>query len=198
MKFKFLFFFLIITSFIFNYGCSYISSTVNYNDPLTAEEHNNLGVAYEMENKYKLAIREYKAALKKDPTLVTPLVNIGNIYFKQEKYNKAKKHYIKAIKKDDRNVAAANNLGNLFLKTGKDCKTGINYLSQTLFLSEIKPAYALDTLAMLNVKCGNIEKAIELLIQACNNSNETESVRSEINSHLLELGEGRCSEANDS
>lgn len=198
MKFKSLLVLLILASIVFNYGCSYISSTINYDDPLTAKEHNNLGVAYEKENKYKLALREYKAALKKDQTLVTPLVNIGNIYFKQEKYKNAKKYYIKAIKKDERNVAAANNLGNLFLKTGKDYKTGINHLTQTLSLSEIKSAHALDTLAMLHAKSGNIEKAIEILFQACKNSKDTEDVRSEINSHLLELGKHQCVESSDS
>ena len=55
-----------------NFSCSYISGAINYEDPLTAEEHNNLGVAYEKEEKYKLAKKEYKKAAKKDPALVTP------------------------------------------------------------------------------------------------------------------------------
>jgi hypothetical protein len=45
-------------------GCSHL---VVLHDPLTAAEHNDLGVAYEQRQKTELAEREYQNALRKDP-----------------------------------------------------------------------------------------------------------------------------------
>jgi len=65
MKIKTAFVLLLTVSITLNFSCSYISGALKYEDPLTAEEHNNLGVAYEKEEKYKLAVNEYKKAAKK-------------------------------------------------------------------------------------------------------------------------------------
>lgn len=176
---------------IVNFSCSYIKGQSDFEDPLTAEEHNNLGVAYEKEEKYKLAIKEYKKAAEIDEELVTPLVNIGNVYFKQEKYKNAEKYYLKALNKDEKNVLAANNLGNVYLKTGKDYEKGIEYLIRSLPPPEIAPAYALDTLAMLYSNSGSGEKALELLSLACKRADD-EELRAEISSHLIELGGKSC------
>ena len=179
-------------SAILNYGCSYISGKMNYEDPLTAKEHNNLGVAYESEKKYKLAIKEYKKAFEMDESLVTPLVNLGNVYYKQGKFKKAKKYYSKALGKDSKNIEAANNLGNVYLRLGKEYEKGIDYLIAALPPPEIAPAYALDTLAMLYSANGSKEKATELLYLACKRVKKDEDLRSQIDNHLNELGQKGC------
>jgi len=193
MKIKTAFLLLLTLCITLNFSCSYISGALNYEDPLTAEEHNNLGVAYEKEEKYKLAVSEYKKAAKKDGKLVTPLINIGNVYFKQGKFKKAGKYYRKALDKDENSVLAANNLGNVYLETGKDYERGIEILIITLPPPEIAPAYALDTLAMLYAGSGSEEKAVELLHLACNRVEGNEDIKSEINKHLAELGKQSCS-----
>jgi len=193
MKIKSITVFLLILSFSLNISCAHISAVLNYEDPLTAEEHNNLGVAYEKEEKYKLAVKEYKLASKKDEALVTPLINIGNVYFKQGKFKNAEEYYLKALKKDDNNVLAANNLGNVYLETGKDYDKGIEILINTLPPPEIAPAYALDTLAMLYAQSGSDEKAVELLLIACTRAEGDEEIKSEISLHLKEMGEFECS-----
>jgi len=193
MKIKTAFVLLLTVSITLNLSCSYISGALNYEDPLTAEEHNNLGVAYEKEEKYKLAVNEYKKAAKKDAQLVTPLINIGNVYFKQGKFNKAEKYYWKALDKDENSVLAANNLGNVYLETGKNHEIGIEILINTLPPPEIAPAYALDTLAMLYAGSGSEEKAVELLYLACSRIEGNEDIKSGINKHLEELGEKNCS-----
>src|ERR1700752_4347019 len=102
--------FLLLFFILFLSGCSFIPKLVYIRDPLTAEEHNNLGVAYEKEGRYDLALREYKRAVDKDKNLIVPLVNMGNVYFKQKKYKEAEKYYLKALEKDEKNIEAANNL----------------------------------------------------------------------------------------
>ena len=183
---------LLIVFFNLISGCSYISSSLNQNDLLTAEEHNNLGVAYEKEGKYKLALREYKRAVQIDNTMVTPLVNTGNVYYKQENYKKAEKYYLKALGIDNRNIIAANNLGNVYLKKGSGYEKGIEHLVNSLPPPEIAPAYALDTLAMLYEGVGNKDKAEELLLLACNNAGDEEDLKSEISSHLEDISGKRC------
>ncbi|MGI9533691.1 MAG: tetratricopeptide repeat protein [Thermodesulfobacteriota bacterium] len=193
MKTNHAFIILFALSTILNYGCSYISGALNYEDPLTAEEHNNLGVAYEQEENYKLAIKQYKKANDIDKNLVTPLVNLGNVYFKQEKYKKAEKYYLEALKKDKKNIEAANNLGNVYLKTGKNYERGIENLVTAMPPPEIAPPYALDTLAMLYAGSGNMDKASVLLLLACIRAENDEEMIAEINEHLIEIGEKSCS-----
>ncbi len=68
------FFALILILSLISSGCASIYAPYFTKDPLTAEEHNNLGVIYEREGKYDLAIREYKSAASADGDLVVPLV----------------------------------------------------------------------------------------------------------------------------
>lgn len=186
-----LYFFLFIFS-CFISGCSYLPKLVFMQDPLTAEEHNDLGVAYEKEGKYELALKEYKKALDKDSSLVTPLVNMGNVYFKQGKYKEAEKYYLKALKKDERNIEAANNLASLYITLGKDYKKGLEYLTKATGSPESVPAYALDTLGVLYFRLGDKERAKEMLVRACERVGGDEALLEEIEAHLKEFGEQGC------
>lgn len=173
-------------------GCSYLTGIVFPQDPLTAEEHNNLGVAYEKEGKYELALREYNKALNKDSSLITPLVNMGNVYFKQGKYKEAEKCYLKALKKDERNIEAANNLASLYITLGKDYEKGLEYLTKATVSPESAPAYALDTLGVLYFKLGDKERAKEMLVKACERVGDDKALIEEIEVHIKELGEQGC------
>jgi len=177
---------------IFLYGCGYLPNLIFTKDPLTAEEHNNLGVAYQEEGKYELALREYKRALDKDSSLIIPLVNIGNVYFKQGKYKDAEEYYLKAIKKDEESIEAANNLASLYIELGKNYEKGLDYLSKAIMSIEDVPAYALDTLGVLYLRLDYKGKAKETLLKACERVGDDKALMEEIEVHLKEMGEEGC------
>ncbi len=98
-------------------GCA-VPQVVILKDPLTAEEHINLGYIYEKQGNPDLAEEEYKKAIKKDGKNYIAHFNLGNIYAQREEYEKAERHYKKALKlKEDPDVL--NNLAYVLNKLGQ-------------------------------------------------------------------------------
>ena len=97
-------------------GCSHI---VVLNDPLTAAEHNDLGVAYEAAGKRDLAMREYRAALKRDPRLVRARVNLGNLEAAAGRWRKAEDCYRRALRESPTDADALNNLAVVLMRQGR-------------------------------------------------------------------------------
>jgi len=170
-------------------GCASLYANYFTEDPLTAEEHNDLGVIYEREGKYDLAIREYRRAASADGELVVPLVNLGNAYQKKGDNDKAEKYYKKALKKDKHNIEAANNLANLYIETGRDYGEALEILLAATGTQSPIPAYSLDTLGVLYSKTGNFGKAKESLTEACRNAAGDEGLKKELDAHLRDIGD---------
>jgi len=97
-------------------GCSHI---VVLNDPLTAAEHNDLGVAYEAAGKRDLAMREYRVALKRDPRLVRARVNLGNLEAAAERWHEAEDNYRRALRESPADADALNNLAVALMRQGR-------------------------------------------------------------------------------
>jgi tetratricopeptide (TPR) repeat protein len=95
-------------------GCG-LPRIVVLNDPLSPEEHINLGVAYEKDGEYEQALKQYEAA-KGD--LPIAHLYMGNVLFLQGRYGKAEKNYREAIEKTD-DPRAYNNLAWLFFTRGE-------------------------------------------------------------------------------
>lgn len=185
-------YFIFVMSFIIS-GCGYLPINVLLmKDPLTAEEHNDLGVAYENEGKYELAVREYKMAFNKNNELIVPLVNIGNVFLKQGNYSEAEKYYQKALRMNPYDLDAANNLASLYLIVGKEYQKALMNLTSAVAFNEGFPAYAMDTMGVLYHRLGNVGKANFFLIKACENAKDDIGLIREIDKHLKDLGEIGC------
>lgn len=176
---------------LYSGGCGIISSTIFYKDPLTATEHNNLGVAYEREGKNDLAEKQYKRAIQKDDRFTSAYVNLGNVYYDKEDYDKAEKYYKKALKLDPENIMATNNLGNVYLKNN-EYDQGIELLSGLLDTTDEIPAFYLDTLARLYLGKGNRTKTISLLRSACKRAGDDTELIDSIDQLLKDLQGGDC------
>lgn len=97
-------------------GCAHF---VVLHDPLTASEHNDLGVAYESTGQLDLAAREYHHALRLDAHGTQARVNLGNVEAAQGKWSAAEKCYRNALADSATNLDAMNNLAVALLKQGR-------------------------------------------------------------------------------
>ncbi|GER94174.1 hypothetical protein A45J_1933 [hot springs metagenome] len=101
---------LCLLSSVLSFSCSF-PRIIILDDPLTPEEHINLGVAYEKKGELDLAIKEYEIASKKLPIAY---LYLGNVYMQKENLDEAEKYYKKAIKKQPDIADAYNNLSWLY------------------------------------------------------------------------------------
>ena len=105
-----LFRFLILMLLIIFAGCA-MPRIMIYDDPLSPEEHLKLGMAYEKDEEFDNAIKEYKVAARRLPVAYFFL---GNAHFQKNEWDQAEKYYKKAIRKEARNADAHNNLAWLY------------------------------------------------------------------------------------
>lgn len=123
-------------------GCG-LPRVVVLKDPLTPEEHLNLGVAYERQGELDAAIKEYRLAAKKLPL---GYLYLGNAYFLKEEFNEAERYYRKAIKKDPGNADARNNLAWLYYTKGDNLDEAEALVLEAIELDPSKEEVYRDTL----------------------------------------------------
>ena len=123
-------------------GCSF-PRIIILKDPLTPEEHLNLGVAYEKQGEFEPAIKEYKLAAKKIPVAY---LYLGNVHFQKKELGKAEQYYKKAIKNDPRNADAHNNLAWLYYTKKESLDQAESLALKALELNPAKENIYRDTL----------------------------------------------------
>lgn len=131
-----------LISLLFLSGCSSFKIIV-LKDPLTPEEHLNLGVAYERKGQFDHAIEEYRLASKKIPIAY---LYLGNAYFQKNEFSKAEKYYKKAIRKEPKNAEAHNNLAWLYYTTKQHLDQGERLALKAIELNPAKGDLYQDTL----------------------------------------------------
>jgi tetratricopeptide (TPR) repeat protein len=114
-------------------GCGYFPKLTIIKDPLTTQEHYDLGVTYEASGQMDLAEREYRASLP----LALGYLALGNLFFNLSQDStlppkEVKAHRTKAAVFYRQALvlgpapAAANNLAWLYLEEGRLLKTAEN------------------------------------------------------------------------
>jgi tetratricopeptide (TPR) repeat protein len=125
-------------------------------DPLTPEEHLNLGVAYEKKGELDHAIKEYRLASKKLPIAY---LYLGNVHFQKNEFQKAETYYKKAIKKEPNNADAHNNLAWLYYTRLENLEEAERLALKAIELNPAKEAIYRDTLE----KIRELRKKIEVI-----------------------------------
>lgn len=128
------------------YSCS-LPRIIVLDDPLTPEEHLNLGVAYEKNGEFDNALKEYKIASRK---LASAYLYMGNIYFQKKEFESAQSNYRKAIRKDPGNADAYNNLAWLYYVRKENLEEAESLAMKAIALNPSKMDVYKDTLEKLD------------------------------------------------
>ncbi len=123
-------------------GCA-LPRIIVLEDPLSPEEHINLGVAYEKKGELDNALKEYEEASKR---LAVAFLYMGNIHFQKNEFDKAESYYKKAIKKDPQNADAYNNLAWLYYTKKENLDEAESLVLKALELNPSKKDIYHDTL----------------------------------------------------
>lgn len=185
-------------------GCSRVPRIIVLEDPLTADEHVELGVAYERKGDPALARREYEAALRKDGKSFQARVNLGNIHLAGKDYQMARDEYLKALELRPGNAEATNNLAWTAVFSGEGIDEALARMEAVVSAPGGRDATLLDTLGVLRMHANRPEEAEEAFALAEKYCMEqgaadggspdrasrcTEEVRREIGEHRRELRE---------
>ncbi|HPX50035.1 MAG TPA: tetratricopeptide repeat protein [Deltaproteobacteria bacterium] len=111
-------------------------------DPLSASEHNSLGVIYESKGDYGLAEQEYLKAAGRERSWPVPLFNLGNLRYARGDLEGAEHYYRRCLALDEGDTDAMNNLANVLHDLGRSREA--LELIQRAIAGESRPEY-LDT-----------------------------------------------------
>lgn len=112
-------------------------------DPLSPEQHVNLGLAYEQDGDIDNAAAEYKEAAKKMPIAY---LYMANLYFSQDELEKAEYYYKEAIQKDKNNGDAYNNLAWLYYIQGENLEEAEKLAEKAMIVQPEKKTCYQDTI----------------------------------------------------
>ena len=115
-------------------------------DPLSAQEHLNLGVAYEQDGRYADAEKQFRKAL--EGGLPQARVNLANVAFLSGDFARAETLYREALAHDPQNATACNNLAWLYHSQGVRREEAIRLAEKAVELSPETEAFrhTLETL----------------------------------------------------
>jgi len=123
-------------------GCS-LPRIIILKDPLTPEEHINLGVTYEKQGDFDNAIKQYDLAAKKLPRAY---LYLGNIYFQKKEWKRAEEYYQKWIQKEPDNADLYNNLAWLYYTQKENLDRAEGLALKAIELNPAKAEIYRDTL----------------------------------------------------
>jgi tetratricopeptide (TPR) repeat protein len=128
-------------------SCSFsLPKIIVLNDPLTPEEHINLGIAYQENGEKDSAVTEFQAASKKLPDAY---LYLGNLYFENNDLEKAEQSYRMAITKKSSLADAYNNLAWLYYTKKQNLKEARSLAEKAIEIHPQNQIYQ-DTLLKIN------------------------------------------------
>jgi len=133
---------ILMTLYLLLGGCG-LPRVIVLSDPLTPDEHLNLGVTYEKNNELDAALKEYRSAAEHLPV---GYLYMGNVYFAEGELDNAEKYYRKAIDADTGNADARNNLAWLYYTRNMNLEEAELLAREAIRLNPAKADIYRDTL----------------------------------------------------
>lgn len=141
-------------------GCGTFPKIIILNDPLSGEEHLQLGLSYEARGEWDLAISEYQTALDKGGSASVIQGYLGNAHYGKKDYIAAEQAYQKALHLNPRNAPILNNLASLYLIERRDLLEAERFVQQAIEIDPTRKPYYLDTLGAIYVARTEYELAL--------------------------------------
>jgi tetratricopeptide (TPR) repeat protein len=173
-------------------GCGHVPRIIVLEDPLSADEHVALGVAYEEKGELGRAAREYERALKKDGSFFQARVNLGNVRLAEKRYADAREEYLKALDLRPGEPGATNNLAWAAILSGTGREDALRRMEAVMSVPAQRSPPLLDTLGVLLGELSReseAEAAFAEGLRRCGAGDPacTEGVRKELHEHAEAL-----------
>lgn len=130
-------------------------------DPLTAEEHNDLGMAYYTRGEYTLAVRAFSRATALRPGWARALANLGDAHLAVGEVETAIAAYEGAVRASPDDAGIANNLAWALLQHGQRWQEAEPVIRAALARDPEPRGYYLDTLGLLLLRKGSPGEALD-------------------------------------
>lgn len=150
------------------------------NDPLRADEHNDLAVIYEKRGDYELAIQHLKRAIRKDRENPLYRTNRGNVRLKMGDEKGALKDFEKATEIDPDFLEAINNLCFTRASRGLPLRACPGLIERQLASRKELPREFYDTAGLVYTRMEKPERAKEMYegaLARCGGCSEKERVQ---------------------
>ncbi|MFQ5780430.1 MAG: tetratricopeptide repeat protein [Nitrospiria bacterium] len=147
-------------------SCGAVPKIIILEDPLTHEEHLQLGLLYEAQGEWDLALSEYKAALEKGGP--SPVIQgyLGNVYYSKKDYPAARKAYQKSLAVNPKSAPVLNNLAALYVIQGERLAEAETLIRRAVKIDPSRRPYYLDTLASVYMERGEYDVAFSIYLEA--------------------------------
>ncbi len=155
----------IFVAALFFSGCS-LPKIIILHDPLTAQEHNNLGKIYESQEKPDLAAQQYREAIAKDDKYVPSLLLLGDLSYRTKNYSEAESLYKKAIRLQPENGDIYNNLCWVYLDQHVGIDKAEDLIKTAIRVTPAHRAYYADTQGVILLRLGRLGESIAALKEA--------------------------------
>ena len=169
-------------------ACSLPRITV-LSDPLTAEEHNDLGVSYEASGEWDRALAAYAAASAKDRGWDQPLINHGNVHAAMGDWAEASASYRRALRRNPDNPEAMNNLAYALLQAN-DARQAVKWSKRARAIAPENITF-ISTQALILAELGKAAEAADLLEKALLRLTPDDPLRPQVQKLADELATGR-------
>jgi tetratricopeptide (TPR) repeat protein len=135
-------------------------------DPLTAEQRNDLGVAYFQRGDSRRALAEFERAVARRPGWARALVNLGDARLALGDVSEAIDAYRRAVAAAPDDPGAANNLAWALLQDPARWQEAEPIIDGALAKQPEPRGYYLDTLGALRLRQGNNQAALAAFREA--------------------------------
>ena len=169
-------------------ACSLPRITV-LSDPLTADEHNDLGVSYEASGEWDRALATYAAAAAKDRGWDQPLINHGNVHAAMGNWTDAIASYRRALRRNPDNPEAMNNLAYALLQVN-DVRQAMKWSKRAHTIAPENVTF-ISTQALILAELGKVGEAAVLLEKALLRLSPDDPLRHPVQKLADELSAGR-------